>query len=182
MLEGIESMQEELISVIDVAKQLGRDKQYIFKIIKRLRISTVKHKNSDARGQSISFLTIADYELIKENLKSSDLDSICSPAELDTNGVFYLIQLEPTHDAGRFKVGFATNIEERLRSHKTAAPLLKLVKKWPCKLLWEKTAIECISQECERMHTEIFRTNSIDRVVERCDEFFGLMPKLQSKK
>ena len=31
-------------------------------------------------------------------------------------GVFYLIQLEPQFDPGRFKVGFAANISDRLRA------------------------------------------------------------------
>jgi hypothetical protein len=101
--------------------------------------------------------------------------------QLDIGGVFYLIQLEPEHDPGRFKLGFATNIEERLRSHKTAAPFSKVLKTWPCKLLWEKTAIECASQGCARLHTEVFRTESIDEVQSRCEQFFKLMPEFKAK-
>jgi len=92
-----------------------------------------------------------------------------------------IIQLEPEHDLGRFKVGFATNIEERLRSHKTAAPFYKVLRTWPCKLLWEKTAMECASQGCVRLHTEVFRTDAIDEVQSRCEQFFGLMPEMKPK-
>jgi hypothetical protein len=88
--------------------------------------------------------------------------------------------LEPNHDPGRFKLGFATNIDERLRSHKTAAPFSKLLKTWPCKLLWEKTAIDCVSQGCIQIYTEVFRTESIDVVLSRCYQFFKLMPEVKS--
>jgi hypothetical protein len=171
-------MSDKLISVIDVAANLGKRKQYIFKILGRLGIESIKQKSSEARGQQIAYITNEDYEQIKEYLASVGEESDSTMIQPDVGGVFYLIQLEPEHDSGRFKVGFATNIEERLRSHKTAAPFSKVIKTWPCKLLWEKTAIECVSQGCTRIHTEIFRTDSIEQVLSRCDAFFSLMPSL----
>ena len=108
-------------------------------------------------------------------------NSEVSVTQLDIGGVFYLIQLEPEHDPGRYKLGFATNIEERLRTHKTAAPFSKVLKTWPCKLLWEKTAIDSVSQNCVRLHTEVFRSESIDDVQSRCEQFFKLMPKIKPK-
>ena len=93
-----------------------------------------------------------------------------------TPGVFYLIQLEPEHDPGRFKIGFASNIDERLRSHRTVAPLCQIVKTWPCKPLWEKTAIDSVCAGYERLYTEVFRAPSLAEVESRCDRFFAVMP------
>lgn len=95
-------------------------------------------------------------------------------------GVFYLLRLEPQHDPNRFKVGFASNLSERLRQHKCSAPFTEVIKTWPCRRLWEKTAIECVTANCERLHTEIFRAQSISEVEQRCDQFFALMPSLSS--
>jgi hypothetical protein len=167
----------ELISVIDVARSLGKTKQLIFKIVGRLKIETVLEKTSTSRGQKIAYISAADHQRIKEYFATCGFEGEEAITLPETSGVFYLIQLEPEHDPGRFKLGFATNIEERLRSHKTAAPFSKVLKTWRCKLLWEKTAIECASQGCERIHTEVFRTDSIDQVLFRCEEFFKLMPK-----
>lgn len=174
-------MSIETISVIDVAKNLGKQKAHIFKILGRLGIETVKEKNSAAKGQKISYITTDDYERIKEYLAGAASEPGVSTTQADVGGVFYLIQLEPEHDSGRFKLGFATNIEERLRSHKTAAPFSKVLKTWPCKLLWEKTAIECASQGCVRLHTEVFRTEQISEVQARCEQFFRLMPEVKPK-
>ncbi len=174
-------MSVETISVIDVAKNLGKQKPHIFKILGRLGIETVKEKNSAAKGQKISYIRTEDYERIKEYLAGAEDEPVVSTTQPDVGGVFYLIQLEPEHDPGRFKLGFATNIEEGLRSHKTAAPFSKVLKTWPCKLLWEKTAIECASQGCVRLHTEVFRTESIDEVQSRCEQFFKLMPEFKAK-
>lgn len=174
-------MSIETISVIDVAKALGKRKAYIFKILTRLGIETVKEKNSAAKGQKIAYMTTEDYGRVREYLCGVGSDFGVTPSQPDVGGVFYVIQLEPEHDPGRFKVGFATNIEERLRSHRTAAPFSKVLKTWPCKLLWEKTAIECVSQECVRLHTEVFLTESIRDVLARCEQFFELMPRFKAK-
>lgn len=175
-------MSVESISVIDVANNLGKQKSYIFKILARLGIETIKEKNSSARGQKISYITNDNYERIKEYLAVGESEPRVSSTQGDVGGVFYLIQLEPEHDPGRFKLGFATNIEERLRSHKTAAPFSKVLKTWPCKLLWEKTAIECASQGCVRLHTEVFRTEQISEVQARCEQLFSLMHEAKPKK
>lgn len=174
-------MSIETISIIDVAKNLGKRKAHIFKILRRLGIETVKEKSNTARGQKIAYITSVDYSRIREYFSVVENDSDALTVQPDVGGFFYLIQLEPNHDPGRFKLGFATNVEERLRSHKTAAPFSKVLKAWPCKLLWEKTAIECVSQGCVRLHTEVFRTESIEEVQTRCEQFFKLMPKFKDK-
>ena len=173
-------MENELISVIDLAKDLGKHKARVFKILGRLGIETVKTKSSDARGQKIAYLTTDDCYRVREYFAGTSNTEAASTTQLDIGGVFYLIQLEPEHDPGRFKLGFATNIEERLRKHKTAAPFSKVLKTWPCKLLWEKTAIVCASQGCVQIHTEVFRTELINDVQSRCEQFFKLMPEIKT--
>ena len=150
-------MKNELISVSQIVSELGKQKSHLFKVLDRLRIERTLQKSSRARGQKIAYVTTEDYERIKEYFSGINGDASESIVDSDTGGVFYLIQLEPEHDSGRIKLGFATNIEERLRSHKREAPFAKVVKTWPCKLLWEKTAIECVVQNCERLHTDSTR-------------------------
>lgn len=174
-------MEDELISVSQVASELGKRKKYIFKVLYRLGIERKLEKSAAARGQRVAYITSEDYERVKEY--SSGVDNEVSEiiVDSDAEGIFHLIQLEPEHDPGRFKLGFATNIEERLRSHKTVAPYSKVLKTWPCKLLWEKTVIKCAAQGCERLHTEVFRSESIEAVQSRCDQFFALMPEIKTE-
>ena len=91
-------------------------------------------------------------------------------------GVFYLIQLEADFDPGRFKVGFAAGMSERLRQLRCSAPFAAVVRTWPCRRLWEKTVIDSVAAGCERLHTEVFRTTSLDEIVARCERFFAIMP------
>ena len=167
-------MKESYISVSEVASSLGKRKQYIFKIIKRLGIEKHLEKSDSARGQKIAFISEEDSDLVKEHVQSSSPASTTASMDSASGGVFYLIQLEPEHDPDRFKLGFASDINERLRSHRTVAPYSRVIKTWPCKLLWEKTAIESIARECERVHTEVFR-GEIAVILDRCEQFFAIM-------
>jgi len=87
-----------------------------------------------------------------------------------------LVQLEPQHDEGRFKVGFTTELEGRLRKHRTSALFARCEKGWPCRRAWERAAIDCVTNGCEQLHTEVFRAVSLADVVRRADEFFSIMP------
>ena len=140
----------------------------------------ILEKKQSARGQRIAYINKNDEKRIIEYFNDNENTQFIDDEEINinVNGFFYLIQLEPDFDPGRFKVGFATTIEDRIRQHKCSAPLLKLVKYWSCKPLWEKTAIECITCNCEKIHTEVFRTDSIETIIDKCNNFFDLMPKL----
>lgn len=177
-------MVESSISVIDLATQYGMRKQTVFKILARLGIETLKRPGNSKtnRGQIIAYISGDDAQRFAEEIRTMAVAGRCAADEDSPNaaiaeqGAFYLLQLEPDHDPGRFKVGFATSLPERLRTLKCSAPFATVIASWPCKNLWEKTAIDCVTQGCERLHTEVFRTTSIDGVRQMCERFFELMP------
>ena len=176
-------MNEHLISVIDAAKKLGIRKEHLFKVIKKLGIATTKERNSNHKGQRISYIRNTDFDFIINNQgitgKKTDNEVTITSAQLD-HGVFYLFQLEPDHDPGRFKLGFASNMPERLRQHRCSAPFAKVLKTWPCHVFWERTAIDSVTQGCEKIHTEVFRTTDIASVQKKCEMFFERMPDLDN--
>jgi hypothetical protein len=179
------SVNDEMISVIEAGEQLGRRKSTIFKVMRRLGIHPQKRRDSTRGNQVVAYLTQADLVRVKDSLIAavaarseegeSDNDDTFISAEI---GVFYLIQLEPEHDPLRFKVGFAANINERLRALRCSAPFATVVRSWPCRRLWEKTAIDSVTFGCDRLHTEVFRCSLLDAVVTKCEQFFGIMPPL----
>jgi hypothetical protein len=178
------TISKGLISVIEVAKETDRHKTVIFRVLKRLGIEAQKLKGPFSHGQHLTYITREEYRLVKAELRSMrrhrrGSKAVSSELAIQESGVFYVVQLEPDHDPGRFKVGFASNLAERLRAHRTSAPFAEVLKTWPCRPLWERTVIDCVCDECDRLHTEVFRTDSIDRVITKCDEFFALMPRLR---
>lgn len=179
-------MNDDMISVIEAGRQLERRKSTIFKVMRRLGIHAHKRRDSNSGNQVVSYLTQADFIRVKDALCESNLESreegknenedTFVSAEI---GVFYLIQLEPDHDPLRIKVGFAANINDRLRALRCSAPFSTVVKTWPCRRLWEKMAIDRVTCGCDRLHTEVFRCSSVGAITAKCDQFFGLMPSIQ---
>ncbi len=179
-------MDVDLISVLDVAAQHGKRKQTVFKILKRLGIETTKQRSSAGKNQLVAYITQEEFKLVRGELLSIANDDESDDEEVNgiqsavDQGVFYLIQLEPEFDPGRFKVGFTTSLPERLRHLRCSAPFAKILRTWPCQSLWEKTAIDSVSAGCERLHTEVFRAASLDDVGVKCDQFFAVMPSLSA--
>lgn len=187
-------MTEERVAIVDLADDLQVRKQRIFKLLPRLGILTTQRRESSRGNQKVATVSLEEAAAIRNELtRSSDLlengdsqvprSGECGPSFFfsDYVGVFYLIQLEPDHDPGRFKVGFTTEIEGRLQKHRCSAPFASVLKSWPSRRVWERAAIECVTDGCEQLHTEVFRTVSLDAVVARAEAFFKMMPKLPSQ-
>lgn len=180
----IDAMSDTVISVIDLAAQNGLLKQSVFKVIKRLGIEPTKRLGANSRGQTVAYITRDEARAVVEVLRPSrglttsrdDIGRV--EGELQERGVFYLLALEPKSDPGRFKVGFAASLPERLRQLRCSAPFAEVIATWPCKRLWERTAIECVADTSERLHTEVFRADSLVAVREKCNRFFAIMPKI----
>jgi hypothetical protein len=180
-------MNDETISVIEAARQLERKKATVFKVMRRLGIVPRKRRDSASKNQMVAYIALDEFQRVKDALAirgslEPDGDGLDANADGFISaeiGVFYLIQLEPDHDPLRFKVGFAANLAERHRVLRCAAPFCIVVKTWPCRRLWEKTAIDCVTSGCERLHTEVFRSSEIQAVVERCERFFAMMPPVR---
>ncbi|MFO0928739.1 MAG: hypothetical protein U0736_17250 [Gemmataceae bacterium] len=181
-------MGDNLISVIDVARQHGKGKSTVFKLLKRLGITPVKRRCESSKNQLIACITQEELRLVAVEMQRCTVGDNAESANEDRPddfvsaevGVFYLIQLEPEFDPGRFKVGFAAGIAERLRQLRCSAPFATVVQTWPCRRLWEKTVIDSVTTGCERLYTEVFRVRLLEEVVGRCERFFAVMPPVQS--
>ena len=169
--------KETLISISDIARGHGRHREAVHKTVKRLGLNVVKRVGPSTKGQQASHVAVQDYETHRQQFDAVAATGAAVSRE-QPDAVFYLILTEPELDPGRFKLGFSTDVAERLRSHKISAPFSKIMRTWPCKALWEKTAIDCIADGCERLGPEMFRGDDIERIIDRADRFFALMPAL----
>jgi len=170
----------DLIAVAELADELGTYRATIFKIVRRLGIQPVKRRDSERGGQQIALVTPAEALAIREAFTTGRRSGGDAPVDGEAlaadEGRFYLIQLEPEIDPGRFKVGFTTDLDGRLRHHRCSAPFAEYRKHWPCRRTWERAAIDCMTAGLEQLHTEVFRGPSLDEVLARGERFFEVMP------
>ena len=165
------------IALPELADELQCHKQSLFKIVKRLGVVPVKRRDSDRKNQMVATVTPDEALIIRrEFLTRTKTDAGDDEALIADDGVFYIIQLEPEHDPGRIKLGFTTDLEGRLRKHRCSAPFAQCLKTWPSRRAWEHTVIDCITHGLEQLHTEVFRTSSLEEVMQKADRFFAIMP------
>ena len=172
----------DLIAVAELADELGTYRSTIFKLVKRLGIQPVKRRDIERGGRQIALVTPSEASAIREEFAArrrfgTDVSGDGEALTAD-EGKFYLIQLEPEHDPGRFKVGFTTDLAGRLRHHRCSAPFAQYRKHWPCRRTWERAAIDCMTAGLEQLHTEVFRGRSLDEVLARGERFFDVMPSV----
>lgn len=181
---GVDVAGVDLIAVAELADELSTHRATIFKIMKRLGIHPVMRRDAERGGQRIALVTSAEGVAIRASLRASrgSRGDVSNDDEglVASEGKFYLIQLEPEHDPGRFKVGFTTDLDGRLRHHRCSAPLAEYRRHWPCRRTWERAAIDCMTVGLEQLHTEVFRTDSLEVILTRGDRFFGVMPRVPS--
>lgn len=170
---------DQRIAIPDLADDLQVRKQRIFKILPRLGITTELRREPGRGNQMVATVSDQEAQIIRTEIAKSTHEAIgngrasgaCALQCADGDGYFYVIQLEPDHDPGRYKVGFTTDLDGRLRKHRCSAPFSVYVETWPCRRAWERAAIDCITIGCEQLHTEVFRTPVIDGVVARARAF-----------
>ncbi len=174
---------DDRIAVVDLADDLEVRKQRIFKILPRLGIVPTQRRELGRGNQQVATISSLEAATIRVAILGAGEGTgegtvYPSAGGADDAGFFYLIQLEPEHDPGRFKVGFTSDLDGRLQKHRCSAPFAKYVGTWPCRRTWERAAIDCSTDGCERLHTEVFRANSPDLPTSRAQRFFSMMPAL----
>ena len=181
--------EEERIAIVDLADDLQVRKQRIFKILPRLGIRPTQRREASRGNQNVATVSQAEAATIRSEIeRSSELPSggnarsgTLAAFSSDDVGFFYLIQLEPEHDTGRFKVGFTMDLDGRLQKHRCSAPFARYVASWPCRRVWERAAIDCVTTGCDQLHTEVFRAVSLEPVSARAQGFFTMMPALEAE-
>ena len=173
-----------LVPLAEIAKRLGLDRSNARKWLLRNGFHFLKIRTPETRGQLTLAMPEQDVQAAVELRKRQGFPvgrqrgAAITSQDVKNGGCFYIVQLVPEFEPNRIKLGFTTNINQRLASYRTIAPTAKLVKTWPCRFSWEQAAIACaVGDQCKRIGPEIYDCTDLDSVIARLDQFFHLMPK-----
>jgi hypothetical protein len=179
-------LSETDIAIVDLADDLQVRKQRIFKVLARLGIRSNQRREPSRGNQNVATISRDQAAIVRAEIEKSTSTNGTSSrsgwvagSSADDVGFFYLIELEPEHDPGRYKVGFTMDLDGRLRKHRCSAPFAKYVQTWLCKRVWERAAIDCATEGAKQLHTEVFRCESLSQVSKRLNSFFAVMPSLE---
>jgi hypothetical protein len=168
----------EMISITQIAAELGVCKDYALRLVKR-RASELGIRPQRGLRNAVA-LSREDADRLIRDYHPRATHSAGSTEQSRVFGRFYVIQLHPGDLPSRLKIGYTDNLDVRLSDHRTAAPTLRLVKSWPCKRTWEEAAKASITRgNCHCIGGEVFDGN-VEEFIERADAFFRLMPTTES--
>ena len=170
---------EDLISVNEIADRYGKSYASMRKLVNKLNIQKYYQVTNTSRGQLASCIKEEDLKILTDywdKTKHTNNNNTTLKNKSNNNeGLLYIILLDPAVDIKRFKIGFTTNINERLRQYRTVAPFAEVINSCRCKFYWERTATDYITWGCEKIGTEVFETNDINVVASRMDAFSDFM-------
>ena len=169
-------MDEHYVTLKELAQEFGQHRSNFRKYILDAGFTFIKVRTPESRNQLTLALSEEDAEAIR-GLREQQGFTSCKTIVDNGLGWFYIIQLAPDLSSLRMKLGFASDVDARLRAHHTAAPTAELIKAWPSKKCWEQAVMDCITQEgCTLVANEVFDVTDIDVLVSKGDAFFALMP------
>lgn len=173
---GESEVSDDYVSLKELAAELGMDRSHARRYVLNLGISPTKRRTPASSGQLTLTVSAQEADFVRRTREEQGFLS-SETAVTTEKGYFYIIQLVPDLDPNRLKLGFADNVEARLAQHRTSAPTAKLLKSWPCKRSWERTAIDALTAVAGRLIlNEVFEFSDVDAVLKRGDEFFALLP------
>jgi hypothetical protein len=166
----------EYVSLKQLAAELGMDRSHARRYVLNLGVTPTKRRTPESGGQLTLTVSAQEAEFLRRTREEQGFLK-SERAVTSEKGYFYIIQLVPDLDPTRLKLGFADTVEARLAQHRTSAPTARLLKSWPCKRIWERTAIDALAAVGGRLIlNEVFEFSDVDAVLKRGDEFFALLP------
>ena len=166
------------IFVRDLAKELGMDPSHARKYVIELGIEPFKVRKPGFRGSPLNAITPEQADIVRRHRADSGfvVDNDNKAVTVPENSVLYVVDLEPAFSLRRIKVGIAVSATSRLANYRTTWPKAVIVKTWPCQRSWETAAMAAIGKGEIRIAAELFETEEIEKMIERGDAFFDLMP------
>lgn len=166
----------DYVTLKELADILGLDRSNARKLVLKYGFTPLRLRTKESGNQVSLALTKEDADRLLEIRNAQGFSATPKPMN-DDAGYFYVIQLIPEYNPNRVKLGFAVDVQARFQTHRTSAPTAVLLGFWPCRFTWEKAAIASITRiESANLVNEVYECENIERLLERVQTFFALMP------
>ena len=175
----METQDVQYITIQELAKEFRTDASMLRRWAMKRGLTWSKVRSPEARGQLCLSLNQEDAEILRSLRKHEgyDYERPLDVAGVVDTGCFYIVQVIPDFWQARVKLGFSSALDSRLASYKTVSPTATLLKSYPCRAAWELAAMASITRvECKQIGQEVYDCDDLDKLVERAEQFFALMP------
>ena len=167
-------MAYEIITLKDLAAELGMDRSHLRKYTLRLGIIPQRTRTPESRNQATLAVSGSDADTIRQARVNAgfggEAHETIKPF-VQGDGLFYIVQPDPEMRPERVKLGYSTNFQERMASYTTANPDVALAANAFCKQNWEAAWIALLAgmPECTHVAGEVYDCTDIDAMVRRLE-------------
>lgn len=170
---------EDVVLIREMVKELGMDKANLTRYARKKGIEFDRIRSVDSGGQQTLCLPRPVYDRLLTIRKEEGFFKATVIKTPDIGiGWFYIIQLLPNDLPHRIKFGYTVSIEQRIMTHRTTCPELKVLASYKIKALWERTLIDMITHIVPNspVSGEVFNVVDIDLLVNKVSEIMRLLP------
>ena len=165
------------ITIKRLGDEIGMDRSNLRKYVNSLGINMVKIRTPDAGNQLSNAITLEEAKLVKKARQESGFMDV----PMNRKGEFYLIVLNGDVPGirPRVKLGFTTDLENRIQDYRTTNPHCYYVGRWECEKAWEQAAIYAVTNYdgCNHVGGEVYDCFMVEILLKRCDRFFEWFEK-----
>ena len=175
-------MAEQLVYVTHLADELGYTKAALHRVVRRAAIEPQHVHSEFSRGQRTLAITAEEADRVRALVRGRDASVLESQTTHPDNGVFYAVVVDPIRP-GRVKLGFTSDLEQRLSSYRTSSPELQVLFTIPCRRGWEATTMAALTnvEGCSQVRQEVFDYLDSDVLAERARSWFTMLPSVTAK-
>lgn len=174
-MTDIESEEEkDCVTLTEIANRLGIEKSNARKYILNLNCTNpFRIRTLESGNQLCLAWSKEDAEKIYEHRKNSGFTE-CKKILESSDGYFYVIKIFPEFSENRIKLGFSSDMTNRIIQHKCISPTLQLIKTWKCKRYWEPVIIDIVEKEATKKYSnEVYDFDCLEILLEKVEKFFS---------
>ncbi len=173
--------KDKTIPVWKVSKELRLDRSNLLKDIKSKKYGSIELKfirDKNKQNQKVVAISKKDYLTIKNYRIENGFEEKKLINYGTNNGIFYIIQTNPHNIPKRYKFGFTSDLDNRIRSYKSVCPNMKIIKKFKCDNIHELPLLRMVSTYGNRIGQEVYEIENINRIIKEIKEALNkLLPK-----
>lgn len=175
-------MAERLVYVTHLADELGYTKAALHRVVYRAGIEPQRVASDFSRGQRTLAITAEEADRVRASTRERDTSVPAPETTHPDEGVFYAVVVDPIRP-GRVKLGFTSDLEQRLSSYRTSSPEVQVLFAIPCRRGWEATSMAALTnvEGCSRVGREVFDYSDSDALSERAGNWFAMLPSITAE-
>lgn len=164
-----------------LAVELGYSKAAFHRVVRRIGIEPRRVRSDFSRGQRTLAITVEEAGRVRAATQERGMTLLESETTHPDDGVFYAVVVDPIRP-DRVKLGFTSDLEQRLSSYRTSSPEVQVLFAIPCRRGWEATTMAALTnvEGCSQVGREVFDYADSDALVERSRNWFALLPQVKA--